>query len=886
MSDRKLEDYFEFKCWKGLKQKSLDSKPEYVERLKYEIAAIKKMGFPGYFLIVTDFLNWARKNNIPVGPGRGSAAGSLVAYCLNITSIDPIKFDLLFERFINPDRISMPDIDCDFCEKRRDEVIQYVINKYGKDHVAQIGTFGTMKAKGAIRDVARTLGVDLSVADKLSKLIPPPVHGKPIPLSESYKQVPELSAYHKSDTPEGAVLRWSDKLEGTIRSFGTHASGVVISPEAIYKSIPLATGKDGTQATQFEMNTVEEVGLIKFDFLGLRTLTLIRAATDLIKKHHNVDVDIENLPTDDDAVYQKLREGDTCGIFQLETSSGMRSLLVAIAPTQLEDLIALVAMYRPGPLGSDGMRMYLDVRAGKINPSYPFPELEEILHSTSGWIIYQEQVMKMAVKLAGYSPGMADDLRKAIGKKKEKEMARHREIFIEGAVKNGYDRERVTKLYSEIEDFGAYGFNKSHAAAYAYIAYQTAWLKTHYPVEFMCAALTCDYESTDKVIKYIAECKRLGIEILPPDINESDAGFTVAERTGTGSRPGAIRFGLSAIKNLGPEPISYITSVRGDGFKDIIDFASRVDLSKINKKKLESLVLAGAFDTTGSTRTSMLAAIDAVIEHKQEVKRYEAKMLTFNKKQIAYMEREAARETAKNNSLKVPASLKEPVAPEVPANPTTPDLPEMDEHELLSHEKEVLGFFISGHPLDSYSSALKDASISSVESLPELQHGSFVHVAGIVEELEEKRTKRGDLMAFASLEDKSSKVEVVFFSGVYAKHKEAINSGKPVKVSGKLEIIGAGEEEEQVVSLTAKIIVFDVAELAKGTIRYEPIEITLDPIYASKVDEILKKYPGNDHQVNLSFKTTDGTIFKSTKLVYSIGGNRNAFIREVGKVTS
>ncbi len=892
MTDQqRLDKYFEFKCYKGFKKLGLENKPEYEKRLKFEIETIRKMGFCGYFLIVADFLDWSRESQIPIGPGRGSAAGSLASYCLGITNLDPLKYGLLFERFLNPDRISMPDIDCDFCEERRDEVIQYVVSKYGREHVAQIGTYGTMKAKGAIRDVTRTLGYPIQLSDKLSKLIPPPEHGKPIPLEKSYTKSSELNRYHNDpNTQEGKVLNWADKVEETIRNYGIHASGVVISPIPLTKLVPLTSGRGGEQASQFEMNNIEDVGLIKFDFLGLRTLTVIDRACKLIKEHHGVSVNMDEIALDDPAVFHNLSQGDNIGIFQLETSSGIRDLLIQIQPTELEDIIALVAMYRPGPLASNGMKMYLNVRAGRAEPEYLLPDLEPILKSTAGWIIYQEQVMQMARALAGYTPGYTDDLRKAIGKKLLAKMASHEKTFVEGGVSNGHNRDKMQKLWEEIKDFGAYGFNKSHAAAYGLISYHTAWLKTHYPVEFMCAALTSNHNDTDTVIKYINDCKRLGIQILPPDINESRAGFHVTrptKHTGAGVS-GAIRFGLSAIKNLGDSPVGIITDTRGDGFENITNFASRVDLGKINKRKLESLVGAGAFDSTDATRTSLLAAIDNILKHKTDMKKYVSKMETYTKRIERYTEREAARASADEQGTRKPAKLKEPVAPVMPETPVIPDLPEMGEHDLLASEKDLLGFYISGHPLDTYESSLKSMNLHTISNLNErdneghlsITSGARIVVAGVIVSVNEKVTKAGRTMAYAVLEDKTGQLDITLFGPTYANCKELIRSGKPIKIEGKIEHVGG---EDDPLRTSVKLKPYKVTELIQGKVQYEPLEISINPSEANTLQSLLNKYEGKDHQVNVSLCMKDGTLFR-VKKVYSIGGNRNAFLRELGRL--
>jgi DNA polymerase-3 subunit alpha len=881
-----VDEYFKFKCWRGFEKRGLVGKKEYEDRLKFELDTICKMGFAGYFLIVSDFINWARNRDIPVGPGRGSVGGALIAYCLEITQLDPIEYGLLFERFMNPDRVSMPDIDVDFCEHRRDEVIQYVTEKYGQDKVAQIGTFGTMKAKGAIRDVARTLGVPLSIADNLAKLIPPPVHGKPVPLAKAIEQVPQLNAYSKAvGSPESEILKWALKLENTIRSYGIHASGVVISPVSLNQLLPLAVGKDGNQATQLEMGAVEKVGLIKFDFLGLRTLTMLKLCCDLVKKHHGITVNLDDIPRDDHKTFEQLRQGDNCGIFQLETSSGIRDLLIKMIPRQLEDLIALVAMYRPGPLGSSGMQMYLDVRAGRRDPEYPFKELTDILKPTAGWIIYQEQCMQIARTLAGYSRGLADDLRKAIGKKKEKDMEKHESIFVEGAVKNGFDKSKAMALYKNMKDFGAYGFNKAHAAEYGLITYQTAYMKTHYPVEFMCAALTCDYSNTAKVIKYISECRRMGIQILPPDVNQSHSHFTISiPSRKSPDCLGAIRFGLSAIKNLGDEPVSYIVNGRGAGFRDLIDFCERVDLSKINRKKLESLVSSGAFDSTGYGRTTLLATIDKVWEYREDQKRHASKTETFFKKIEACKKRDEEILAAELAGKKKPNKLKVPEKPIAPKPPEIIRIPEMDDSDMLAQEKELLGFYISGHPLDAYSSAIDTGDTVSIDDLSDMKHDTKVSIPGIVSSLSEKQTKKGDTMAFGVIEDKTGQVDMVIFASTYVKCKELLAQGKPLMFKGKVELTSVGGEEDiEDAVVVPKVVVFNVLPLVSGEIKQEPIDIRINPEQSSALIDLLTKYPGNNCQVHIYLKTMDDSLFK-IPMIYSIGGSKQTFLRDLGRI--
>ncbi|RLB86166.1 MAG: DNA polymerase III subunit alpha, partial [Deltaproteobacteria bacterium] len=579
-----------------------EKEQQYKDRLEYELDIICKMGFAGYFLIVSDFIEYARCSNIPVGPGRGSAAGSLVAYCLRITNIDPIKYGLLFERFLNPQRISMPDIDIDFCMNGRDDVIRYVAEKYGKENVCQIITFGTMKARAVIRDVGRTLNIPLAEVDRIAKMVP---EGPNVSLEKAIASEPELQALEKEKPYVAKLLRISKALEGLARHASTHASGVVISDRPLVEYLPLYKGSRDEIMTQFTMDRIEQLGLIKFDFLGLRTLTVIKHTIDLIEKTLGHKVDIEKIPLTDAATYQLCCEGKTTGVFQLE-SDGMKDLMRRLKPEVFEDMVALVALYRPGPLGSNMIDEFIQGKHGKVKINYILPQLEPILKETYGVILYQEQVMRIAQSLADYSLAEADELRKAIGKKKPEVMAKHRERFVEGSVKNGVDRETAERLFELIEKFGGYGFNKSHSVAYAMIAYQTAYLKAHYPVQFMAALLTQDMGNQDKTIKNLAECREMGIEILPPDINESEADFSVVE--------GKIRFGLGAIKNVGLKAVeSIIEERKANGpFRSIHDFCRRVEGAKVNKRVLEGLIQCGAFDFTGIPRARLFAALDDI----------------------------------------------------------------------------------------------------------------------------------------------------------------------------------------------------------------------------------------------------------------------------------
>ncbi len=748
-------------------------KKEYRERLDYELDIICKMGFAGYFLIVADFIQYARRAGIPVGPGRGSAAGSLVAYCLRITNIDPLKYGLIFERFLNPHRISMPDIDIDFCMKGRDEVIRYVAEKYGRDNVGQIITFGTLKARGVIRDVGRVLNIPLPEVDRIAKMVP---DGPNVSLDRAMEEEPELRVLEQEKEHVRKLLKISRALEGIARHASTHASGVVIADRPLMEYLPLFKGSKDEIMTQYPMDKIEKLGLIKFDFLGLKTLTAIRHTIDLIKETTGIHVDIEKIPLDDEATYQLCSEGRTTGVFQLE-SDGMKDLMRRLKPSVFEDLVALVALYRPGPLGSNMIDAFIKGKNGQGKVDYILPQLEPILKETYGVILYQEQVMKIAQVLADYSLAEADELRKAIGKKKQEVMERHRSRFIEGAVKNGVERKKAETLFALIEKFGGYGFNKSHSVAYAVIAYQTAYLKAHFPVQFMAALLTQDMASQDKTIKNIAECREMGIEILPPDVNESLADFSVVigsppissqeGRPKGGDTQGEvarIRFGLGAIKNVGLKAVEYIIEERkrNGPFRSIVDFCSRVEGAKVNRRVLEGLVQCGAFDFTGIPRARLFAGLD-------EISRF-------------------CGGRHDPNQLNMFAGLDEAGRAQLEASAfDLPDLEEWPEKEFLRREKEALGFYISGHPLERFKEEIPSVVTCSIQDLPGRKDKSLVNLAGVVEGLKVKRTKKGDKMALITLEDLTGSVEVILFPDLFGRAQSLLGLDDPLWVSGTVE---------------------------------------------------------------------------------------------------
>ena len=761
-----IESYFEHLCRVGLHEK-LAALPEsvhqeYHDRLDEELNIIIMKGFPGYYLIVWDFINWSKKNKIPVGPGRGSGAGSLAAYVLGITDIDPIKYDLLFERFLNPERESMPDFDIDFCVNGRERVIEYTRNKYGDDKVAQIITYGKLLGRGSVRDVGRVLDVPLPVVDKLAKMIPE-VPG--MTLNKALSKDPSLEKSFKEVEHGADILTHAKKLEGLIRNSGMHAAGIVIGDRPLEDIVPLCKGQKDEVVTQYEKDTCESVGLIKFDFLGLKNLTIIDVAVKNIKAVHGVELDIEKLPVDDKKSYELLQSGDTTGVFQLE-SGGMKNLLKKLKPTVFEDIIALVALYRPGPIGSGMLDSFVLRKHGEEEITYPVPELETILKETYGIIVYQEQVMQIARTMAGYSLGAADILRRAMGKKKKEVMELQKQIFlygdekqkIDGAIKKGYDEQKSIEIFNLIEKFAEYGFNKSHSAAYALIAYQTAYLKANYPVEYMAALLTCELDKGEKVVNFIEECKKMNISVLPPDINESNKDFTIVG--------GNIRFGLGALKNVGFGAIESIVEEREkDGeFKSIFEFCRRVDLRQANKKVLEALIKAGAFDCFGKNRHQLLKVMESAIENGQR----RAKM-------------------SEQGIISVEDFLRDDDEEETD-DETYPDVDEIPENELLQSEKEILGFYVSNHPLAKYSSIFEIFTTESDE-LNQITEEKEVIIGGIIKNVKHHITKKsGKRMAFLTLEDLKGEIDVVIFPDTYKENTRFFEEDKIIIIRGETSI--------------------------------------------------------------------------------------------------
>jgi len=737
-----------------------DTRKIYEKRLELELAIINSMEFPGYFLIVSDFVNYSKKKNIPVGPGRGSAAGSLVAYALGITNIDPIRYGLFFERFLNPSRRSMPDIDTDFCMEGRDEIIRYVTEKYGSDQVSQIITFGKMQAKAAIRDVGRALGMPYGEVDTIAKMIPNTLG---ITLKQAIKDEPRLAAEQKKNEKIKRLLKLSQSLEGLNRHASTHAAGVVISDIPIVERVPLYKSPNNDDiVTQYSMTDLQSVGLTKFDFLGLRTLTVIRDASKFIREGRGeTDFSIESIPLDDKDTYKLLAKGQTDGVFQLE-SSGMKDLLVNIKPDCIEDIIALISLYRPGPMTM--IPDYIARKQGKQKIVYEDPRLEDVLKETYGTIIYQEQVMQIAGVIGGYSMADADNLRRAMSKKKASAMGKETPKFLAGAKKNKIPEATAKKIWDQMETFAGYGFNKSHSTAYTMISFQTAYLKTHYPVEFMTALLTSEKTNRDNIIKYIGSCRDMGINVLPPDINESFTDFNVAGDN--------IRFGLSAVKNVGNGAVDSIILARtSEGrFTSFHNFCDRVDMHKINKKVIESLIKCGAFDSLEENRCRLMEGYEdiALVAQKRNKDRISGQTSLFDQSGI-----------------------------EDTTRPHLPDVPEWDHDILLSYEKEMLGFYVTGHPLLKYADSLNTIVDSDSLTLSGKQDGSTVAVAGVVSNVKETTTKKKDTMAYVTIEDLKGFITVVVFADLYRDSISIIRSEEPLYIKGRLDI---GDEGSKIVA--------------------------------------------------------------------------------------
>ncbi|MEY4719910.1 MAG: hypothetical protein RL563_2528 [Pseudomonadota bacterium] len=809
-----------------------ENRQVYDDRLEIELDVITQMGFPGYFMIVADFIQWAKNNDIPVGPGRGSGAGSLVAYALKITDLDPIEFDLLFERFLNPERVSMPDFDIDFCMERRDEVIDYVARHYGRDHVSQIITYGSMAAKAVIRDVGRVMGFGYGFVDRLAKLIPFEIG---ITLDKALQESAELKELYESEEEVKSLINMARSLEGISRNAGKHAGGVVISPSKLTDFSPLYCEQGGGNlVTQFDKDDVEAVGLVKFDFLGLRTLTIIDWALQTINRkrvlQNEAPIDITQIPRDDLPSYELLKNAQTTAVFQLE-SSGMKALIKKLKPDCFDDIIALVALFRPGPLESGMVDDYINVKHG-AKAEFAHPLLEPILRPTNGVILYQEQVMQIARDMAGYTLGGADMLRRAMGKKKPEEMAKQREIFTEGAIANQIDESIATYIFDLMEKFAGYGFNKSHSAAYALVAYQTAWLKAHFPAAFMAAVMSSDMDNTDKVVVLIEECREMKLHICPPDINLSNFRFTVNDQ-------GQIVYGIGAIKGVGENAIEDLLKERqaNGSYAGLYDFCKRVDLRKVNRRVLEALIRAGAFDSIDPNRAAHLAELTTALRVAEQHGKME----------------KAGQEDLFGLGVEVEASDNEADAYSTVVEPWT-------EKEKLEAEKQTLGLFLSGHPISEYLAELKNfthGTLGSLEIDASRTRGKMeARVAGLIVDMRTRQTKQGKMMGFATLDDRTGRLEVAAFSGVYDKFRNLLNKDAIIVAEGSLAI----DDFSNGLRMTAEKIysIEEARELfARGIqLTWETAKWPAERNFVSELIETLEPFRGGQCPVYLDYSTS------------------------------
>lgn len=838
--DLTIEDFLVKKSQEGLEERleflfpdekvRLEKRPDYDDRLQIELDVINQMGFPGYFLIVMEFIQWSKDNDIPVGPGRGSGAGSLVAYALKITDLDPLEYDLLFERFLNPERVSMPDFDIDFCMDKRDRVIDHVAEMYGRDAVSQIITFGTMAAKAVIRDVGRVLGHPYGFVDRISKLVPP---DPGMTLAKAFDAEPQLPELYAADEDVKELIDMCRILEGCTRNAGKHAGGVVISPTTITDFAPIYCDSEGNfPVTQFDKNDVETAGLVKFDFLGLRTLTIIDWALGLInprlKKEGKEPVRIEAIPLDDPSSFRLLQNSETTAVFQLE-SRGMKDLIKRLQPDCFEDIIALVALFRPGPLQSGMVDNFIDRKHGREEVSYPdstwqHESLKETLEPTYGIILYQEQVMQIAQILAGYTLGGADMLRRAMGKKKPEEMAKQRSIFKSGAESIGVDGELAMKIFDLVEKFAGYGFNKSHSAAYALVSYQTLWLKTHYPAEFMAAVMTADMDNTEKVVGLVDECIRMNLKVLPPDVNSGLYRFNVNE-------DGAIVYGIGAIKGVGEGPIENIIACREQSgyFKDLFDFCARVDLKKCNKRVIEKLIQAGALDRLGPHRAAMMASLDEAVKAAGQFHQAEA----FGQSDMFGVLTEA------------PEEVEQAYA----------QVPKWPEKVWLEGERATLGLYLTGHPVNAYLKELAKYTQCRLKDLQPTRRDQSLTVAGLVIASRVMTTKRGTRIGLMTLDDRSGRVEVMLFSDALERYAELLEQDKIVVVSGQVSFDdfngGLKMSAREVMSLA------DAREkYAKGlSISIEQSQI--DGQFFEQFNRILEPYRAGTVPVNIYYQRQD-----------------------------
>lgn len=841
---KRLEDHVYFEGMSAEQKAEIDQR--YFERLDYELSVIKKMGFPGYFLIVADFIQWSKTHGVPVGPGRGSGAGSIVAWSLRITDLDPLKLDLLFERFLNPERVNMPDFDVDFCQENRGKTIEYVQNKYGFDHVAQIITYGKLQSKAVIRDVARVLQMPYSQADKISKMIPAGVQGKNPTLQEALDQVPELEEMRRDDPQVNKLFDIAMKLEGLYRHSGVHAAGVVIGDRPLEQLVPLYKDpRADMPVTQYDMKFVEETGLIKFDFLGLKTLTVIKRAVDWVKLQHGIELDMDKVPLDDRETYEMLARGDTTAVFQFE-SPGMKDVHKQIKPDRFEDLIAIVSLYRPGPM--DNIPSYIKRKHGEEEITYLHPQLEPILKETYGIMIYQEQVMNIARALGGYTMGGADKLRKVMGKKMRDEIPKQRKMFMEGAVKNGIDEAVAGAIFDQMEKFASYGFNKSHAAAYSLISYQTAYLKAHFPVEFMCAVMSLDITNVEKLLFYKEECKKMGFKVLPPDVNKSDADFSVEN--------GNIRYGLAAVKSVGAanmEAIEKERKARGP-YKDISDFIHRIDAKQINRRQLEQLIKAGAFDSIDKNRGKLFANIDTIVSHIGAA----TELKTSSQSSLFGVE-----------ELQSTVKLAE-----------KPDWPEL---EKLKLEAEAIGFYLSAHPLDSYTLGMERLGVKKcTEVLQGIRTGDTIRakLAGCVNSFQKRISKNGNKYAFLEISDGTSNFEGLLFSEGLVRYEETIRSGLPLLVSVTIDKQNEDGNPRMMIN-SVETLDKAIADVANG------LEISLTDVSAvGRLKEILSHDRKGKNKIYIRPDNDNWDIRIELGDSYALFGDVLSQIRAVSGISS
>jgi DNA polymerase-3 subunit alpha len=819
----------------GLKQRYPELSPTLLKRADHELAIIEKSGYTSYFLIVWDFVRFAKQKLIPVGPGRGSAAGSVVSYALGITDIDPLRYDLLFERFLNPERVSMPDIDIDFCYENRDEVIRYVTEKYSKDNVAQIITFGTMMAKAVIRDVGRVLGMPYAEVDRIAKLIPTELD---ITIDAALEREPELKSLYKTNPKVSELIDTSRILEGMTRHASTHAAGVVISERPLREHVPLFKTGDGQISTMYSMESLEKIGLLKMDFLGLRTLTVIDDTLKIIKRIRKKEIRWEEVPLNDPKTFEQLVKSQSIGVFQLE-SSGMRDILKKLRPDKFEDLIAILALYRPGPIGSGMVDEFIKRKHGQIPIVYDHPLLEPILKDTYGIIVFQEQIMKIVNVLAGFSLAKADSLRRAISKKKEEVMREVKSDFLEGAARSRIDRKIAEKIFNFITHFAGYGFNKSHSAAYAMISYRTAYLKANYPVEFMTALLSSEKDNTDKVVLYIDEAKRMGLKVLPPDVNESFPQFTVVGED-------TIRFGLSAVKNVGQTAIDAIIQgrIRRDRFKSFYDFTENVDLRVVNRKVIESLIKCGAFDSMGLFRSQLFAILDRALAVAADVQK------DRESGQISFFDSFEKEDAFKKNFHDVPS------------------MPEWPEHELLMNEKEMLGFYVTGHPLARYQRELKSYSTVTTSKTAARRDGEEVVIGGLVSKLKFTQTKRtNERMAIVTVEDLEGTLDALVFPKTFKEYGTHLAKDAILFFKGQLD----RKEQDPKLLVNEIVPVHEVHKKFTRSIHVRLLTMGLEDDKLKNLQEILSKYPGN---VPVYLEFMDDNKVRSQMLV-----DRTLFVR-------